>query len=463
MLPLTLLCLLQAILGVLAQQTPIQLSLNNLYNFTVSTPTSNSRLFNLPLSRSRFFITNDTSVPDPGPNDLDNPNVFELDVGSEGFASWTGSMPDGGVLAVSGAGQVPYEVGVSDEGPIHAVWDDYPLLGDSTSNQVLLFSPPFSPFNITQPTYPNYTLPPAELSFPQGPRSPPNYTLYFTPTSNPTLASIPRTSCALRALDGPEDFNEGAAESQGLWLRDTSGWRWQWLVNGLTPLTNYTVFALNGSQVSNPINFITKSAAFSCPIVHSLPYCPSTAYAVPIAAPQRPATAHDTTTLPSNISTPLFEVLTNFTTSLLTFPCGRDQYSPLVTCADCQEAYRRWLCSIWFPRCSEASPTSTSTEDSTNQQPISALQAQPTSAPSRSPGLPPFSAAFDVLLPCVETCTAVDRACPNALGFKCPVPRFNANSSYGIGFIDSGQDGVQGKGSTGVAQDIWGNVWCNLG
>ena len=49
------------------------------------------------------------------------------------------------------------------------------------------------------------------------------------------------------------------------------------------------------------------------------------------------------------------------------------------------------------------------------------------------------------------------------MGFTCPVPRFNAAASYGVGFIDSGADGVQGHGVTGVAQDRWGNVWCNAG
>lgn len=201
--------------------------------------------------------------------------------------------------------------------------------------------------------------------------------------------------------------------------------------------------------------------SFPCPIVHSLPYCPSTAYAVPIAPPPLQAVAHDSSTLPSSVSEPFFEILTNFTTSLLTFPCGRDVYSPLVSCDDCQVAYRKWLCSVVFPRCSEASPTDTG--EGSAQKPVSALQPQASNAPSRSPSLPPFSSAYNTLLPCLETCTAADRACPIFMGFKCPIPRFTANISYGVGFIDSGVEGLQGEGSTGVAQDRWGNVWCNAG
>lgn len=185
---------------------------------------------------------------------------------------------------------------------------------------------------------------------------------------------------------------------------------------------------------------------------------------MPIEPPDNADKVHDANTLPNDVVDPLMQVLTNFTVSLTTFPCGRDDYSPLVTCADCQRAYRRWLCTVWFPRCSEASPSNGSSSDSnTAQQPVSALQAQPASATPRIPGQEPFSSSYDALLPCLETCTAADRACPIFLGFRCPVPRFNAASSYGVGFIDSGQDGQQGGGSTGVAQDRYGNVWCNAG
>lgn len=207
------------------------------------------------------------------------------------------------------------------------------------------------------------------------------------------------------------------------------------------------------------------SDSFSCPIVHSLPYCPSISYAVPIAPPPSSVTngVHNATTLPDDAVSPLLQTLTNFTISLTTFPCGRDDYSPLVSCADCQRAYRKWLCSIWFPRCSEKSPPSAQVAAMRVQTPVSALQEVAPSATPRSPGLGSFASGYNLLLPCIETCTATDRACPYFIGFKCPVPRFNAANTYGIGYIDSGQDGEQGGGTTGVAQDQFGNVWCNAG
>lgn len=145
-------------------------------------------------------------------------------------------------------------------GPIHQFLDTLPLLGDTTTNQVLLFSPPFSPPSISQPTYPNYTLPSANLTFPSEPSSPPDWALFIAPTSSPAFASLPRTGCAMRAAAGNVGFYKTSSNSEGLWLRDSDGWRWQWFINGLTPQTNYTVYGVtNGTQVSGPIYFVTKS------------------------------------------------------------------------------------------------------------------------------------------------------------------------------------------------------------
>jgi calcium channel MID1 len=220
-------------------------------------------------------------------------------------------------------------------------------------------------------------------------------------------------------------------------------------------------------------------ASFSCPLVYALPYCPTVSYAVPLPPPPAPALAYDSTLLPSSLTGPLVQYMSNFTTTLLSLACGRDLYSPLVTCAECQSAYRTWLCTISFTRCSEPAPGSAisssipaptatgiaalwQTLGSTNQQvPISALVPQPTSSTPRNPNLPNMTTEYTALLPCLEVCTAADRACPSALGFRCPHPRFNAAASYGVGYIDQGADGVQGHGITGVAQDQWGNLWCN--
>ncbi|KAH7919204.1 hypothetical protein BV22DRAFT_1023395 [Leucogyrophana mollusca] len=463
-LPQTLWYLVQATL-VLAQSKQ-SLSLNSLSTFS-GTTLSGTPLFALPSapqlsvsfalcsagSSARFFVSNSSAISVP--SSLGGDDVFEIQL-NDGYGSWTGAAPDGGTIAVEDIGQTNFEIGVSNSGQslfctdvMHQVLDTLPLLGDTTSNQVLLFSPPFSPPPIDQPTYPNYTLPPANLSQPSPPSTSPNYTLVLSPSSS-SLTSLPQTGCSLLSTT-----SSGMQLSQDLWLRDADGWRYQWLMGGLTSVTNYTAYVIQDqTKVSGPIYFATKSAGFPCPLVHSLPYCPSTAFAVPLPAIN---TAYDSTTLPSQVSSPLLQYVSNFTTMLTTFACGRDLYSPLQTCADCQREYRKWLCSISFPRCSENPLSSSQSPSSGTQVPFPAL-APPS---QRNQFLPPVNYTYMTLLPCLETCNAVDRACPNFLGIKCPVPQFNAGASYGVGFVDSGEEDVLGNGKTGTAQDQWGNVWCN--
>src|SRR6267154_3698610 len=84
------------------------------------------------------------------------------------------------------------------EGPFHQHLSIPPFLGDTTSNEALIFSPSFAPAPNNQPTYPNYTLPPANLSQPNPPSSP-NFTLVLSPTSS-SLASGPQTGCRLASV-----------------------------------------------------------------------------------------------------------------------------------------------------------------------------------------------------------------------------------------------------------------------
>ncbi|TFK35827.1 stretch-activated cation channel Mid1 [Crucibulum laeve] len=428
----------------------------------------------------RFIVTNSTNnaIEDDPTSTTGGPDVFEIGL-DDGLGTWTGEFPSGGVLAVEENGaQMTFEIGVSNDGPIHEHITSLPLLGDTTSNQALIFSHPFESFDRPKPSYPNYTLPVANQTLPSPTGNTPNFTLILSPTSN-NLAARHQTGCFLSSQP-----KEGNITSETIWLKDQQGWRDQWLMGGLTPATNYTAYVLQDTnKVSGPIFFATKSASFSCPLVHSLPYCPGISYPIPLPAPPSAAPSYTTLNLPQNITDPLLSYLTNFTTTLTTFACGRDWYSPLVGCDDCQIAYRTWLCSITFTRCSEPSPSNpnaftTGTVEPTatglsalgpskkhpDQKVFSALVPQDTARPEarRSPTLPPPSYAYDMLLPCIETCTAMDRACPAFLGIKCPTAQFNAAASYGVGYVDSA-DGDQGGGVTGNAADQWGNVWCNPG
>lgn len=148
-------------------------------------------------------------------------------------------------------------------GPIHENFPSLPLLGDTTSNQALLFSHVFSIPVDVKPTYPNYTLPAANLSVPTPPETP-NFTLIVSPTSSSTLTSLPQTACMLTS-----QRSTGTIANQSFWLKDQAGWRSQWLLETLTPATNYTAYVLQDrTKVSGPIYFVTKSGTYlCCPVI----------------------------------------------------------------------------------------------------------------------------------------------------------------------------------------------------
>ncbi|KAF9442141.1 hypothetical protein P691DRAFT_506442 [Macrolepiota fuliginosa MF-IS2] len=199
------------------------------------------------------------------------------------------------------------------------------------------------------------------------------------------------------------------------------------------------------------MNFLTKSLSFACVPTHtSLP----PTYALPLPAPPNTEfPTHNAFTIPTEISAQFINVLSNFTTSLTTFACGRDWYS------------------------SPSDPTLLSRNPGPSDSPTRAQHLHPLLPVSKySPPsfqYPPhnhpltaliflMSSPYTQLLPCIETCTSVDRACPPFLGFRCPSVMFNGASSYGFGYID-GAEGDERGGVAGVAQDRWGNIWCNAG
>ena len=156
--------------------------------------------------------------------------------------------------------------------PLHAPLTDLPFFGDSTSNEALLYSPPFlPPAPAPEPAYPNYTLPQANTTPPSPPSSTPNFTLFLAPLDVALPALLPQTACAIRAgVTGNASVAQSAEVlKEQLWLRDESGWRKEWLVGQLEPLTNYSVYAIqDGTRLSGPIYFTTKSGASP----HSLIY-----------------------------------------------------------------------------------------------------------------------------------------------------------------------------------------------
>ena len=273
--------------------------------------TSSPVLFSLPSSSSQVtislalcaaassspplvFVSNSSdSQVVPGPNG--GADVFGVQIGSLGLGNFTLEPSSGstvGLLAVyGGTSSDSLEIGVTQGSeypplvlpsasltsishplatPLHAAVSDLPFFGDSTANEALLFSPPFLPPSPeSQPTYPNYTLPEANISLPSAPSSQnsPNFTLFLAPLSA-GLTALPQTACAVRAgvTNNAQAAQSAKVVAEQPWLRDDLGWRTEWLVGQLTALTNYSVYAIqDGTRLSGPIYFTTKSGVcFFC-------------------------------------------------------------------------------------------------------------------------------------------------------------------------------------------------------
>ena len=214
-----------------------------------------------PQGTTSSVILTNSSTGTPTEDGVGTQGVFEIPI-EEGLGGWVGSISQGGRLAITNTGQTTYEVGVStDSGqPIHQYLGPGGLLfGDSTGSQAILFSSSFEGIQDTQPNFPNYTLPSAQTPFSVSqPSSTAQFNLTLLETS---LVSglFTRSSCALRAAS-----SVGTVKNQTNWIREEAeGWRSKWLVEGLTPGTNYSVFvSQDGTKVGGPLYFTTKSGQY---------------------------------------------------------------------------------------------------------------------------------------------------------------------------------------------------------
>lgn len=91
-------------------------------------------------------------------------------------------------------------------------------------------------------------------------------------------------------------------------------------------------------------------------------------------------------------------IFKSFQTALQVFSCN--DYSRLYTCANCTEAYKRWLCGVLFRKCVDQNATVDSCRGFVRPD----TEGQPAC----------------VMKTCQDMCYDVVRKCPVQLGFQCP-------------------------------------------
>lgn len=156
--------------------------------------------------------------------------------------------------------------------PSQSLATTLPQVGDTTATQAIFFSPVFAASNHIPPKFPNYTLPLGELDTPDPPGNIPNFTLVLLPTNKlPSNFQLQSSVCAIQSLansaDGGVTISPSSSQVDGLTITANpvlkgikEGWRFQWVIEGLKPATNYTIWTIQDNEVlGGPINALTKS------------------------------------------------------------------------------------------------------------------------------------------------------------------------------------------------------------
>ncbi|KZW03158.1 hypothetical protein EXIGLDRAFT_240750 [Exidia glandulosa HHB12029] len=246
-----------------------------------------------------------------------------LSLGKHGWGAWEGELQHGAIVSVdvdeswieyADEEDEPIEVRFA-ESPVDAHFDfeierlpsisrraepqkpfnataplRIPVLGDTTTTQAIIFSPPFTAAPSPQEQglstqYPNYSLPLINPSLdqlhPPANDSLPDWHLEIEHTvafeRRTGEAAIPhrlaleaRGSCiARRAVQkrqhiGPtfSSKEQDVTANVTLALRGTDGWRLQWIIEGLLPGLNYTAYIMTADNLLGPIYFATKNGTF---------------------------------------------------------------------------------------------------------------------------------------------------------------------------------------------------------
>ncbi|KAF9110406.1 stretch-activated cation channel mid1 [Mortierella sp. AM989] len=238
------------------------------------------------------------------------------------------------------------------------------------------------------------------------------------------------------------------------------GQRRQVLIQALTSGTAYTAFfvtdVLNqaGAEIMYAMTPFKTKRHDNCLLITDLQFCHEVAYAVPItsqatlpggnAGAANSIVHQDVKNLYDEFTRNLMD---NFDKVLSQYDCSKPQYSLIRNCTDCQRAYRRWLCSVTIPRCTDVEDVTDANNlgyidlstidmngnpyliDRVNGPVIEKRNTTSSrgaiSQLSQNPLLNPGD--YGEVLPCVDLCNDVVQSCPNFLGFRCPVKNMAGN------------------------------------
>lgn len=181
-------------------------------------------------------------------------------------------------------------------------------------------------------------------------------------------------------------------------------------------------------------------------MIFNLTFCSEVAYAVP----SNPRTFPNITDLTKLYDDNALALYKNFSYSLQQIACDTTssaRYSLVRDCADCDHAYKQWLCAVAIPRCHDFSSSlpflqprniaqefiNETTLDPMRSEANSTNMAAMYANRSRNPLIDTTirPGPYKEVLPCKDLCYSLVQSCPAALGFACPSERMGLNRSYG--------------------------------
>ncbi|KAK2047774.1 calcium influx-promoting protein ehs1 [Colletotrichum somersetense] len=293
----------------------------------------------------------------------------------------------------------------------------------------------------------------------------PPFVMFVENRENPTTNGVRRSMCGL------ENYAQIAAMRGGKFgnLASTSMTtrgpgnlpKQQFFFNGLNASAFYTGILVQtgnssalrkrqdgdgsvggGGRVFEATPFETKDGE-NCKIITDLQFCNETEYAVPANSNKM-----NIAQLAQFYDNYARDMYANFQKQLAQVACEApavQRYSLARNCADCEIAYKKWLCSVTIPRCEDfTSPTNFSLVRNTNQPfpngtllPADVLAKYNASVNqnSRNPLIDQMvePGPYREILPCAYLCYDLAQSCPASLGFNCPTPDDAVfNSSYAI-------------------------------
>lgn len=196
----------------------------------------------------------------------------------------------------------------------------------------------------------------------------------------------------------------------------------------------------SGQTTFTPPVSLKTSKYSDCKLMNQLGFCDMVSYSVPIPThfitkdgnSNNHQTEMDIEKAKKTYDDYASDMYKKFETLIEQYDCDAHVYSPVRTCDDCKVAYKDWLCSMTFPRCTDE-PHSTDEHHSIELHNIIAERDSEDKTKEFLPENLKEVNPYHEVKPCIDLCYYVVQSCPVTFEFTCPEHKSTLNYTYGVG------------------------------